>query len=64
AALTKVANRERAVTIVPEYQVELASRLERLGFEAAEEYTVLSRRTVRPVKERVKVPATVQTTFG
>jgi len=64
AALAKVANRDRAVTIVPEYQVELASRLERLGFEAAEEYTVLSRRTVRPVKERVKVPAAVQTTFG
>jgi hypothetical protein len=64
AALAKVANRERAVTIVPEYQVELASRLERLGFEPADEYTVLSRRTVRPIKAPAKVPAVVQTTFG
>jgi len=64
SALAKVANRERAVTIVPEYQVELATRLRRLGFEPAEEYTVLSRRTVRPVKERLKVPAVAQTTFG
>jgi hypothetical protein len=64
AALAKVANRERAVTIVSEYEVEVASRLERLGFEAAEEYVVLSRRTVRPVKDALKVPAVVQTTFG
>lgn len=64
AALAKVSNREHAVTIVPEYQVEFASRLERLGFEAQEEYTVLSRRTVRTVKARVKVPALAQTTFG
>jgi hypothetical protein len=63
-ALAKVANRERAVTIVPEYQVELMSRLERLGFEPADEYTVLSRRTVRPIKAAAKVPAVVQTTFG
>jgi len=64
AALAKVANRERAVTIVPEYEVELASRLERLGFEPAEEYRVLSRRTVRPVRETIKAPALAQTTFG
>ena len=64
AALAKVSNRQRAVTIVPEYQVELAGRLERLGFEPGEEFTVLSRRTVRPIKEAKKVPAVVQTTFG
>jgi Fe2+ transport system protein FeoA len=64
AALAKVSNRERAVTIVPEYQVELAGRLERLGFEPGEEFTVLSRRTVRPIKAAKKVPAVVQTTFG
>jgi hypothetical protein len=64
AALTKVVNRRRAVTIVPEYQVELASRLERAGFAPADEYTVLSRRTVRPIKAAAKVPAMVQTTFG
>jgi hypothetical protein len=64
AALAKVANRERAVTIVPEYEVELATRLEQRGFRVEEEYMVLWRRTVRPVKEAMKVPAIAQTTFG
>ena len=35
-----------------------------LGFEAGDEYMVLSRRTVMPVKDKAKVPAVVQTTFG
>jgi hypothetical protein len=64
AALSKVANRERAVTIVPEYQVELASRLIERGFEPQDEYSMLSRRTVRPVKVASPVPAIAQTTFG
>jgi hypothetical protein len=64
SALAKLANRDRAVTIVPEHQADLATSLRRLGFEPAEEYTALSRRTVRPVTERVKVPAVAQTTFG
>ena len=64
AALAKIANREWIYALVPEYQPGLASRLEMLGFEPADEYTVLSRRTVRPVRERVKVPAVVRTTFG
>jgi hypothetical protein len=63
-ALAKVANRRKAVTIVPEHQVELASQLERFGFEAAGDFTVSARRTVRPIKAQAKVPAVVQTTFG
>jgi hypothetical protein len=64
AALARIANRDWAYALVPEYQAGLAGRLEAIGFEAADEYTVLSRRTVRPVKARVKVPAVAQTTFG
>ena len=63
-AIAKVANRQRAVTLVPEYAVELATRLERRGFAAGEEYTVMARRTVRPVKSAAKVRAVVQSTFG
>jgi hypothetical protein len=64
AAMAKIANREWMYSLVPEYQAGLAGRLEALGFEAADEYVVLSRRTVRPVAEAVKIPAVVQTTFG
>lgn len=64
AGLAKVANRQQAVTLVPAYQVELASRLEQRGFSLAEEYTVMTRRTVRPVKSPAKLKAVVQTTFG
>lgn len=64
AALAKIANREWIYALAAEYQAALAARLEALGFEPADEYTVLSRRTVRPVKERANVPAVVQTTFG
>jgi hypothetical protein len=64
AAMAKIANREWMYALVPEYQAGLAGRLEALGFEAADEFTVLSRRTVRTVRDRVKVPAVVQTTFG
>ncbi len=63
-AIVKVSNRQRAVTLVPEYQVELATRLERRGFAPGEEYTVMARRTVRPVKSVAKVRAVVQSTFG
>ncbi len=64
AAMAKIANREWIYTLVPEYQPELAGRLESLGFEAGDEYAVLSRRTVRTVKAGANVPAVVQTTFG
>jgi hypothetical protein len=64
AALAKVANRRWTYVLVPDYQEPLARRLDALGFEACEEYTVLARRTVRPVKVKAKVPAVIQTTFG
>ena len=64
AALAKCANRAAVHAIVPEYQPALASLLEERGFEACEEYELLSRRTVRPVKVSKAVPAVVQTTFG
>lgn len=63
SALAKVANRSRAVTLVPEYAVELQSHLERAGFEPQEEYVVQSRRTVRPVKAAQKVPALAHTSL-
>lgn len=64
AAMSKVARRETACTIVPEYQESLQRRLEDLGFEAGEEYTLMARRTVRPVKQSKVVPALVQTTLA
>jgi hypothetical protein len=64
AALAKVANRKRAITIAPEYDVALARHLERRGFEPGPEFTVMARRTVRTVKMPAKVKSVVQTTFG
>jgi hypothetical protein len=63
AALQKLANRERVYALVPEYQEDVAARLEALGFEEGESYAVLSRRTVRPVKAAQTVPAIARTTF-
>jgi hypothetical protein len=63
-ALAKLANRSSLLAIVPEYQEDVARRLAARGFTPAEEYAVLARRTVRPVKEAVKVPAIAKTTFG
>jgi hypothetical protein len=64
AAMAKVANRDWIYTLVPEHQEGLARRLAALGFEAGDEYVVMSRRTVMPVKDTAKVPALAQTTFG
>jgi hypothetical protein len=63
AALQKVANRERAYMLVPDYQENVARRLAAIGFEEGESYAVLSRRTVRPVKAARKVPAIARTTM-
>jgi len=63
-ALAKLANRRTAIACVPEHQALLARRLVERGFDADEGYVVMARRTVRPIKSRVKVPAVVQTTFG
>ncbi len=63
-ALAKLANREWAYTLAPEYAPGIESRLQERGFEPGEAYTVLARRTVRTVKSAKKIPAVVQTTFG
>jgi hypothetical protein len=62
-ALARLANRPRLHAIVPDYDEALGRHLQGLGFEAADEYTVLVRRTVRPVKAPKAVPAVAQT-FG
>ena len=64
AALAKLANRPTLIAIVPEYQEDAARRLADRGFEPAEEFVVMARRTVRPVTEARKIPAAAQTTFG
>lgn len=64
AGIAKVSNRETAFVLVPEYQEAARRRLESRGFEAAEEYTVLARRTVRLVKEPKMVPALAKPTMG
>jgi hypothetical protein len=63
-AMSKIANREWIYTLAPSYAEGLIRRLDRLGFEAGEEYAVMSRRTVMPIKDVKKVPAVAQTTFG
>jgi hypothetical protein len=64
AAMAKIANRDWIYSLVPEHQEGLARRLTALGFEGGDEYVVMSRRTVMPVKDTAKVPALAQTTFG
>ena len=64
AALARLANRPTHIAIVPEYQEDAARRLADRGFEPAEEFVVMARRTVRPVTEARKIPAAAQTTFG
>jgi hypothetical protein len=64
SALARLANRRSLHAIVPEWQEDVARRLEAHGFAPSEEYAVLARRTVRPVKEARKVPTMAQTTFG
>jgi hypothetical protein len=64
AALARLANRRVLSAIVTEYQEHVARSLAARGFAPAEEFSVLARRTVRPVKEAQKTPAIAQTTFG
>ena len=58
AALHKLQNRPSLYALVPDSAPGLRERLAARGFEAAEEYTLLSRRTVRQVKAPKAVPAT------
>jgi hypothetical protein len=62
-ALQKLANRERVFTVVADYKGGVDARLRELGFAEGETYAVLSRRTVRPVKEAKAVPAVARTTL-
>ena len=64
AAMAKLANRASLHAIVPEHAESVARRLVARGFSEADNFTVLARRTVRPVKQARAVPAVVQTTFG
>lgn len=63
-AMAKIANRAWIYTLAPAYAESLIRRLDSLGFEAGDEYVVMSRRTVMPIKNARKVPARTQTTFG
>lgn len=64
AALHKLQNRPSLYTLVPDSAPGVRDRLSARGFEATEEYTLLSRRTVRPVQAPKAVPAMASTTFG
>jgi hypothetical protein len=64
AAMAKVAPRAMACVLVPEHQDGVRARLEDRGFEPAEEYTVLARRTVRLAKVPRMLPALVKPTPG
>jgi hypothetical protein len=64
AGIAKVANRREIFALVPEYQEGAARGLEARGFELTEQYTVLYRRTVRPVRVPSKMQPVVRTTFG
>ncbi len=61
AAMAKVAQRRAVYAIAPEHDAGLRSRLESLGFEPGDEYSVLSRRTVRTVKAPKVVPRLLRT---
>ena len=63
-ALARLANRGCLHAIIGSHQEDVERLLDARGFTPAEQYTVLVRRTVRPVKEARKVPAVAQTTFG
>ena len=63
AGLMKLANRQRAYTLVPDYQPDVARLLEVRGFAPGDEYSAMSRRTVRPAKVTQKAPAIARTTL-
>jgi hypothetical protein len=63
AALQKLGNRERAHALVADHKEGVAARLRAMGFDEGESYTVLSRRTVRPVKAAQKAPVVARTTL-
>ncbi|HZP57225.1 MAG TPA: hypothetical protein VFC53_06690 [Dehalococcoidia bacterium] len=60
-ALAKLANRARAFVLVPDYLPELETKLAARGFEAAEEFAVLCRRTAHVLKAPRPLPALIGT---
>jgi hypothetical protein len=62
--LAKLANRRTLYALAPAYNDALARRLELAGFDAGDEYSVMARRTVHPIKEAQAVPAVVRTIPG
>jgi len=64
AALARLANRRSVCALVPSEQGPLVRRLQAAGFEPHDEYTVLARLTVRPVRQPKTAPAIAQTTFS
>jgi hypothetical protein len=63
AALAKTAG-ATVCALLPDYQEGTRPRLAALGFEPGDEYAVLARKTVRPVKSPRSVPAFVHTALG
>ncbi len=61
AAMAKVAQRRAVYAMAPEHDAGLRSRLESLGFEPGDEYSVLSRRTTRTVKAPKVIARLLQT---
>jgi len=61
AAMAKVAQRRAVYAMAAEHDAGLRSRLESLGFEPGEEYSVLSRRTTRTVKAPKVIARLLQT---
>jgi len=64
AALAKAAGAGNVYAVVPEHQEAVRWRLAELGFEPAEDYVVLTRRTARPVKAHRRVPAVAHPSPG
>lgn len=59
AAMAKLANREHLLTLVSDHDAALQRSLTAAGFEAADEYSVLCRRTVHEVKVRRTAPVAI-----
>jgi hypothetical protein len=64
AAAARLHQAETLYALVPDHHQDVARRLDERGFTPGESFTVLARRTVRPVKDARRVPAAVSTTFG
>ena len=64
AALAKLGNRGHALALVPDHDPSLQHRLAAAGFGAAEEYSVLCRRTVHEVKVARKATVAIPQITG